>query len=469
MPPLEKPDNPPSIPLPPRTAPVAATCDVLVVGGGPAGIGASIGAAKTGAHTILVERYGFLGGAATAGLVNPLMSAHTMHPRERRRGIASFYPTDHGHGTRIIAGVLLEIVNRLVESGGAIPPTIETGYVVPFDSESFKLLAMDMIDEAGVDVLLHSFASSFIDDPQYPSVIFETKSGPVAIRAHTIIDCTGDGDVAALAGAPFEIGRPEDGLVQPMTLYFRMSQFDRDHFMEYVKKHPDQWYGVHGLWDLITKATDNGHYAMPREDLLMFATPHEGELSLNSTRVNRVLGTDVFDLTAAEWEGRLQLREVISFLKKYVPGFESAYNIESGTQIAVRESRRIIGEYVLTGEDVRHARKFEDVVARCSYPLDIHDPEGLGTRLERLPPGEHYDIPLRALIPKKCKRLLVAGRCISGTHEAHSSYRIIPAAVATGQAAGVCAALSADKSCYIQEVDFRHVQKELIHQGASVD
>jgi len=156
-------------------------------------------------------------------------------------------------------------------------------------------------------------------------------------------------------------------------------------------------------------------------------------------------------------------------LKNYVPGFENSYMVQTGVQVGIREGRRILGEYILTGTDVLEARKFPDVIARCAYSLDIHNPKGKGTRIERLPPGESYDIPMRSLIPLNCDHLLTAGRCISGTHEAHSSYRIMPAAMATGQGAGVCAAICALNQIDVRSVDVSEVQKELRRQKASLD
>jgi hypothetical protein len=225
---------------------------------------------------------------------------------------------------------------------------------------------------------------------------------------------------------------------------------------------------VHGLWDLIRKATEAGHLKLPRENMLFFATPHAREVSVNSTRVTRVLGIDVWDLSFAEWQSRQQMRQIVAFLRRYVPGFERAYAVQSGTSIGVRETRRIRGDYYLTTEDVTAARKFEDVVARCSYPMDIHNPKGSGTLLQRLPPGEAYDIPLRCLLPTGVDGLLVAGRCISGTHEAHSSYRVMPVAMALGQAAGVCAALAARRRALPRAISYGEVQRELGRQGANL-
>jgi hypothetical protein len=468
MPPLSHPENSSFVSLPPRRAQLAAETDVLVVGGGPAGLGAALGAANAGAGVILAERYGFLGGNATAALVMPLMSFHTQKPRREKVGSTTLLPTDHGPGEPVLAGVVTTFLERLVQAGGAIAPSLKTGYVVPFDPEIFKLVTMELLDEAEVRFLFHAFASDILGDQGVKGVVFETKSGPVVIRAGVVVDCTGDGDVAARAGAPHEIGREHDQLVQPMTLMFRITEFERAAFNAYVKEHPDQWRGVHGLWDLIRRATAAGELQLPREDMLFFATPHERELSVNSTRVTKVLGTDVWDLSYAEWESRRQMRQIAAFLRRYVPGFEKAYVVQSGVNIGVRETRRIMGDYQLTADDILQARKFPDVIARSTYPVDIHNPEGRGTMLKRVPPGEAYDIPLRSLVPRGIEGILVAGRCISGTHEAHSSYRVMPVSMATGQAAGVCAALSVRRGKSPRFIPAADVQAELIRQGANL-
>lgn len=467
MPVLARPRSETRIELPARRGLLAAETDVLVVGGGPAGIGAALGAAQTGARVVLAERYGFLGGNATAALVMPLMSFHTQRP-ERESGAAfRLLPTDHGPGEAVVAGALAKLLQRLVAAGGAIAPSLATGYVVPFDPEWFKLVALELLDEAGVEMLFHAFASGVIGAPSVEGAIFETKSGPIAVRAGVTVDCTGDADVAVQAGAPFEIGRA-DGLVQPMTLMFRMAQFERAAFEAYAREHPGEWRGVHGLWDLVRKATEAGELELPREDILFFATPHEEEVSVNSTRVTHVLGTDVWDLSYAEWASRRQMRQIAAFLRRYVPGFERAYVIQSGVNVGVRETRRIVGEYRLVAEDILGARKFDDAIARGAYPVDIHNPRGAGTVLKRLPPGEAYDIPLRSLLPRETGRMLVAGRCLSGSHEAHSSYRVMPIVMATGQAAGVCAALAARRRADPRDVPAREVQQELLRQGANL-
>ena len=465
MPALKRPDAPIRLQLPPRQALLAGETDVLVVGGGPAGLGAAVAAADAGASVVLVERYGFLGGNATAALVMPLMSFHTQVPTPEKKGATTLLPTDHGPGEAVVDGVLGRLLKRLVRAGGAIPPSLATGYVVPFDPEWFKLIALELLDEAGVKFLFHAFATGIL--PGQEGVVFETKSGPVAIKAKVIVDCTGDGDIALQAGAPCEIGRA-DGLVQPMTLMFRVTDFHRAAFEAYVRDNPKEWRGVHGLWALVRRATQEGELDLPREDMLFFATPHDNEVSVNSTRVTRVCGTDVWDLSYAEWCSRRQMRQIAAFLRHYVPGFEESYVVQSGVQVGVRETRRVIGEYQLNVDDVLGARKFDDAIARGAYPVDIHNPKGSGTVLKRLPPGEAYDIPLRCLLPKNTDRVIVAGRCISGTHEAHSSYRVMPIVMATGQAAGVCAALAARHKINPRTVDVRDVQRELLRQGASL-
>jgi hypothetical protein len=468
MPILARPAMLETVTLPARQAVLAGRCDVLVVGGGPAGLGAAVGAAQTGARVILTERYGFLGGNATVALVMPLMSFHTQGLRRERIGEATLLPTDHGRGDPVIAGVLEQLLTRLIAAGGAIPPSPDTGYVVPFDPEIFKGVALELLDEAGVELLLHVFASDVLGGRQVRGAVFESKSGPLVIEARAVVDCTGDADLAARAGAAYELGRDEDGLTQPMTLMFRMVEFDRARFEGYVEEHPMQWRGVHGLWDLVREATERGELQLAREDILFFATPHEREVAVNSTRVTRVSGVDVWDLGYAEWESRRQLGQIAAFLRARVPGFEQAYVAQSGVAIGVRETRRITGDYRLTVSDILEARKFDDAVARGSYPVDIHNPTGKGTLLRRLPPGEAYDIPLRCLVPQGVEGLLVAGRAISGTHEALSSYRVMPISMATGQAAGVCAALAARSGRSPRQIPAAEIQAVLRGQGASL-
>jgi hypothetical protein len=466
MPPLSRPKHRETILLPPRTATIAADADVLVVGGGPAGLGAALGAATAGANVVLAERYGFMGGNATAALVTIWASHHTRCDTPEHCGCTTFFPTDHGDGVPVIAGAPERLICELVCSGNAVGPTPQTGYTVSFDPEVFKSVALDLLDGAGVRYLFHALGTDIIGEGRPQGVVFATKSGPVAIRAKVIVDATGDGDIAALAGCRFAIGRDEDGMVQPMTLMFRLGRFRKAAFDEYVRRHPDQWRGVHGLWDLIAQAEKAGELELNREDILLFGSPKEDELIVNSTRILNALGTDVWDLTRAEWEGRRQMRRLMAFFQRYVPGFDQSYVLQSGSQIGIRESRRVIGEYVLTEEDILTARSFTDCIARGTYPLDVHNPRGKGTLLKNIPMGKAYEIPLRSLIPTCVDNILVAGRCISGTALAHSSYRVMPISMATGQAAGVCGALAALAGKAPRGIKAEAVQGELVRQGA---
>ncbi len=468
MPILKKSSN--TIMLPQRTATLAPETDVLVVGGGPSGIGAALGAAEAGAKVVLAERYGFLGGNSTAGLVLTwasyyTSSEHRIEPKPVNE--LTLFPTDHGFGKPIIAGVLGRIVDRLIEVGGAILPSNRTGYMVPFDPEIFKIVALEMLDSAGVDLLFHAFASGTLSNgDDLKGVIFETKSGPIVIKAKVVVDCTGDGDIAFFAGAPFEVGRLQDGSVQPMTLMFLIGGFEASKFQNYVEKHVDQWNGVQGLSELMREAVENGELNVPRENILFFGSVHKDYVSVNSTRITNLYGADVWDLTRAELEGRRQIKQLTSFFRKYVPGFERAFLAQTATNISVRETRRIIGEYKLTEDDVLNAHKFDDVIALGSYPVDLHNPRGRGTFLKKIKAGSAYDIPLRCLVPLKIDNLLVAGRCISGTHMANASYRTMPICFATGQAAGVCAAISAQNSQKPRGTPAVKVQEELLRQGA---
>lgn len=439
----------------PWRARFASRCDILVVGAGPAGIGASVAASRLGCHVILAERYGFLGGNATTALVMPFMS-FSVEKKDRK-----------DTKEPLIRGVLQEFLQKLIADKGAIAPSRQTGYTVPFDPEKFKTTAQDFVDEAGVKILFHSFAIGVIPDNSQATVIFATKSGLIGIQASVVIDATGDGDIAAQAGEDFTFGRPQDGLTQPMTLMFRMGEFQPSLFQAYVRKHTDQWKdGIYGLWDLIKQAEKDKRLKLKRENILFFRTPHKKEVSVNSTRIGVLKGNNVWDLSEAEYQGKKQMRQIAAFLHDDVPGFQNSYVMQSGTQVCVRETRHIRGLYTLTEKDVLSGRSFPDAIARSSYPVDIHNPKGKGTLVRHLPPGVSYTIPLRCLIPQKNPWLLLSGRCISGTHTAHASYRIMAVCMATGQAAGVCAGLAIRGHVFPKEVPAARVRRELFRQGA---
>ncbi len=409
-------------------------CDVFVAGGGPGGFAAAISAARNGADTLLIEQYGFLGGMATMGLVNPFMT---------------YWAGDE----QIIGGVLNEMTERLTALGA-----YGKGSRTAFDPEAYKYVCDQMAQEAGVRLLFHTMLTdASTSGAEITSVEIANKSGKSRIEATVYIDGTGDADLAFLAGARCEKGRDADGLAQPMTLNFRVGQVDQDRIP------PREEFN-----QLYDRAKAEGQLDCPRENVLMFCTTRKGEMHFNQTRVNYADGTSAEDLTKAEIEARRQMWQFLAFLHGDVTGFENAEILMSGPQIGVRESRRVIGDYILTEEDVLGARKFDDCIARGSYSIDIHSPTGAGTVIKRLKPGESYDIPYRCLTPLGLDNLLIAGRPISATHEAHSSLRIMPICLAIGQSAGAAAALSIKQGTAPRALDIPLLKSTLRSQGANL-
>ena len=441
--------------------------DVLVVGGGNAGCAAAIAAARTGARTLLVERYGFLGGTATASMVGPWM-------------------TFHSGEDRIVGGIAQEIVERLVARGGS-PGHIRdaSDYVptiTPFDPEIHKALLFDMMRENNVALLLHAwFLDALSEDGRVIGARFATVAGIREVRARRTIDATADAYVAASAGVATQQGDAR-GRVQPASLMFRLSHVDRNALAAYVRQKPDQMRtslkahertadqlsAVAGLYELWEAARERGDVTVPRELVSFFASPYDDEVTVNMTRVVDVDPLDPDDLTRAEVEARAQVMQLVAFFRRDVPGFANARLAATGTQIGVRESRRIVGAYTLTADDVLQARAFDDAVARSAYPIDIHNPRGSGTTTHRLPAGASYEIPYRCLVPQAVDDLLVAGRCISTTHEALASTRLTPTVMTLGQAAGTAAALSLREHVAPRALDPALLRARLVHDGVDL-
>jgi hypothetical protein len=444
-----------------RAVPVVRDTEVIVVGGGPAGIAAAIASARNGARTVLVEQYGFLGGMATAGLVGPFMTSYGIDGQEP-----------------IIEGIFRELVDRMLALGAAIDPARVKGFsayggyhpyghehVTPFDPEALKYVAQEMALQAGVELKLHRFfLDSLVEDVRITGIIVASKSGMEALRGGIVIDTTGDGDVAARAGAPYEKGRAEDGLLQPVSLFFRVGNVDDGAVQAYMDEHPDDV----SFRNIVREAKEKGEFSHAKDWFTMFLLPRPGEWWANVSRVHHVDATDADQLAQAEIEGHRQVMYLVDFMRKRLPGFENCTLLDTGTQIGVRETRRIMGEYVLTAEDVFGARRFEDAIARVSFPIDIHDPKGGGGFFEGPRDGPYYTVPYRCLVPLQIDNLLVAGRCISATHEAHGSLRVMPPCFATGQAAGTAAALALETDTTPRKVDTVLLRESLTQQGALV-
>lgn len=436
--------------------------DVVVVGGGPAGINAAIAAGRLGASTILIERYGFLGGMSTAASVYPWMTFHTEQ------------------GNQVIKGIAQELVERLMAQGGSPGHLRDTvGFVhtvTPYHPEIYKLVAIDMLKEAGVRLLLHSFVDAVeLEDNRIQSVQVTGKSGHYQIRGKMFVDTSGDADVSYLSGAPTLQGREGDHGTQPMTMKFRMRGVDLEAVRRNMIENPDNFYrktpfdeldqipltGVQGFYSQWKAA----NVPINRDQVLFFTGPAEDEVLVNCTRVQGLDGTDIEDLTKAEEEGRRQVMMMAQFLQNWVPGFAKASISSVGTQIGIRETRRINGLYSLTIEDVVSGKRFDDVIARSGYPIDIHDPKGNGVTAAWIGGDGAYDIPYRCLVALKIQNLLAAGRCISTSHEALATTRLTPSCMATGQAAGTAAALASAENSSAAEVDVKKLQQILLQSN----
>ncbi len=398
------------------TLPVLDSCDVLVIGGGSAGSAAAVAAAGSGAKTILIERYGFLGGTG-AMVLDTFYGFFT--PKLERKVVG-------GIPDKVIAGLAARDV--LIKR----PNTYGAGAGYTYDPEALKAVWDELAVEAGVHLLLHSyFVDALKEGDRVTGAVIGTKRGLQAVQAKAVVDASGDADVVARAGGLFE-DAGADGTAQSLTTTFKMINVDVARAKAFPKAE---------LWQKMIEAAESGLYDLPRKEGSSHVTPFEGVMVTNMTRVAGVDATDPVALSGAELEGRKQAFEYARFLHDQIPGYESAVLGGLSTQIGVRESRRVRGEYWLTRDDVLAARKFGDAVAQCGAPIEEHHTGG-DTRWEYLPDGETYDIPFRCLVPQRLEGLVVAGRCLSASHDAHASVRSIGQCLAMGQAAGLAAALS---------------------------
>mgnify|MGYP000910966728 FL=1 len=413
-----------------RKIPIRDHVDVLVAGGGPAGFGAALSAARMGKKTLLIEQSGSIGGMATNGLMS--------------------HWTGYQEG-----GIFAELRQKArdCESPEVINP------------EKVKFLMLDMLREAKVSVQLQSMITDVVmDGSRLSGVVCESKSGPEVYISKIIIDSTGDGDIAFKSGVPFEKGR-EDGRMQPVTIMFKVAGVDMDRAMffwgfEDTVRLPEG--------DLQTLAQEK--LPSPAGHVLLYPSSIPGLTTVNMTNMIDVDGTDVHQLSQAEYQLRGQIEPIVQFLRDYVPGYEMCYVIDSASSVGVRETRRFIGDYQLTSQDIKRATKFDDwVVTRSHFFFDMHNVKGSGLDAAGVYKGFHqtrtYTIPYRCFIPKKIDGLLLNGRNISGDHLAHSSYRVMPICVNMGHAMGVAAAKCIDLDIQPRKLNVTKIQKVLRTQN----
>lgn len=445
--------------------------DVLVAGGGVSGCAAALAAARNGAKVLVLEQNGYLGGTLTGCGVGPMM---TFHAGEKQ----------------VIAGIMQELVEELVRRGwsvGHVPDTKQyTTTITPFQAEGLKLILDEKLCEAGCTVLFHTFTGAVMrEGGKIQGLTVCNKDGLNTVTARVYIDATGDGDIAAWAGAKMTKGRPEDGAAQPMTMKMKYCCVDTEALRAYVLEHPERFpklaphmkllrqsvsMDLEGFDAEFAQAKQEGALTIRRENILMFGTGQPGEYIINTTRIVDHDATDAMSLSEAERIGRRQCAELDAFLRKYVPGFAHALLEFTGPSVGVRGSRQLVGCYTLTAEDILQCRSFSDRIAHSAYPIDIHNPKGEGTASTFMSrPGTYYSIPYSVMVCPWLDNLIVTGRCVSASFEAQAAIRTTPTVGAMGQAAGVAAAMAAKRGCPAREVDVASVQKRLAAQGAYLE
>ncbi len=453
-----KPDA--SVHEPARQLPVYGEFDVVVVGGGPAGLAASVSAARHGAKVLLLERYGFLGGMGTAGGVT---------------NFAGLYGRKNGEMQQVVHGVVDDLLPRMAAMGGL--NATQDGMqgrirVQSYDISALKCAADQMLVAAGVDILFHALAAAVLMQGQrIDALVVETKSGRMAIRAAQFIDCSGDADVAHFAGVPYEVG---DGLgsgLYPTTM-FRVGHVDAALALEAVGE-------FKAINSLMANAQQDkpGQYKFPREGAILRPQKNPNEWRANVTQIGNASGTamdatNARELSAGELEGRRQITEYFRFLKQEVPGFSEASIVDIAAQIGVRESRRIQGQYALTGEDILSSRRFDDVIGINAWPMELHSAGKIEWKFpsnwESTDGRVFNDLPWRMLVPVNVGNLLVAGRCASMTHEGQSAARVSGGCFVMGQAAGTAAAMLSSAQTFA-DVDVKALQQTLKRDGVYMD
>ncbi|MGZ5871301.1 MAG: FAD-dependent oxidoreductase [Bradyrhizobium sp.] len=439
---------PKSIEEPARRVPLYGEYEVAVLGGGPAGIAAAVAAARAGRRTVLIERYGFLGGMGTAAGVTNFCGLH-----------ANVYGQMH----RVVQGIASDLLVRIDRLGGLNAPHLIFGKILAqaYDTAAYKIAADDLLAAHKVDILFHALGAGVVmqDEKQINALMVETKAGRQAITADI---CSGDGDLAAWAGARYEVGDNAGSMLYP-SMMFRLNGIDPD-------KAGDAWRTIPVLME---EAEAAGRHRFPRKAVIVRPQRSQIEWRVNFTQLARadgaaINGLEPDDLTRGEIEGRRQAVSAFNFLRT-VPGFEKSYIVDLPPQLGIRETRRIVGLYLLSGEDVLGCVSFEDSIGVNGWPMESHITGDVIFKFPPIPESRGFnELPYRMLIPLGLDNLLVAGRCASMTHDGQSAARVSGACFAMGEAAGTAAALALDGNASPRDIAVDKLQERLKQQGAFV-
>jgi len=444
-----------SLSEPAREVPLYGEFDVVVLGGGPAGIAAAAAAARNGASVLLAERYGFLGGMGTAAGVSNFCGLH-----------ANVF----GNIRQVVHGVADDLLERMRGLDGLNEPHLILGkiHAQAYDIAAFKCAADALLVADGVKLLFHALAAGVVRTPQgsIDALLLETKSGRVAVRGGVFIDCSGDADIAHWAGVPTQTGDEHGHTLYP-TLMFRVGNID-------AERAGEAWKTIPGLMD---EAELSGEFTFPRRGAIVRPQKRSYEWRVNVTQLKHkdgtpTDGTDVRSMTDGELEGRRQIVDYLRFLRTKVPGFEGAYALDIAPQLGIRETRRLVGEYMLTADDVIDCVDFDDTIGVNGWPLEMHIAGDVKWVWQPIPESRGYNhLPFRMILPRRATaggvdNLLVAGRCASMTHDGQSAARVTGACFVMGQAAGTAAVLATRQGKSVHDISVKELQRRLVEQGA---